>query len=130
MDGALLAPSVDAPAAAPAPAQQERPRREAAAPASPGSPASPRAALQNLLQRDRPQVQRCYERLVPAQLRSPTRLLFALVFGPDGAVRSATVTGLGNAPVEQCIATVVRRWRLPAVPGGARMSVPFLLQPR
>jgi Ca-activated chloride channel family protein len=107
----------------PAPAVPSEARPPAEVPAS-----LPPESVRRVIRAHQTEVQRCYERGVPAQQRRGGRLTVTLVISPAGVVQSAIAAGLGNAQVEQCVVAAVRRWRFPAGAGPTRITYPLVLR--
>jgi hypothetical protein len=83
------------------------------------------------VRRQLPQLTHCYERqlVVDAGLRGTVIAEFQI--SPQGAVLSATASGMGNAAVEQCVAGVLRAIQFPRPRGGGLVNVryPLTFQP-
>lgn len=134
MAGALGGPRAEAqraaaPAPAPASADHAAPLAQLSSQQG-GRAQSPGESAFRVTRSRQDEVQRCYDRLVPAQLRRDLLVRVRFVIGPTGAVLLANAIGFGNERVEQCVVSAVRRWRFPAPPGGQAMPItyPFRLR--
>lgn len=91
------------------------------------------AQIRAVVQRHLAELRFCYERelVSHAELAGELRVRFVVV--PTGSVSTAATASstLGSEPVEQCVATAVRRWTFPAPPEGvALVDLPLTLTPR
>ncbi len=79
------------------------------------------------------EVRYCYERELGSRPTLAGRVTVTFTIAPNGAVVSSTIShsSLGAPAVESCIATAVRRWSFPSVPGGGIVivSYPYVLRP-
>ncbi|MEM6990210.1 MAG: AgmX/PglI C-terminal domain-containing protein [Myxococcota bacterium] len=78
-------------------------------------------------------VRRCYNQGLARRPTLAGRVAVRFVIGPDGAVRSAELSGssLGDDKVEQCIVRATRTWTFPKPTGKGTVTVtyPFVLSP-
>ncbi|MCC7538341.1 MAG: TonB family protein, partial [Deltaproteobacteria bacterium] len=88
--------------------------------------------IRRVIRRHINEVRFCYERALMQQPELAGRVSVRFVIGSTGAVQSASIatSTLGNANVESCIVSAVRRWTFPAPEGGGIVAVtyPWTLQ--
>lgn len=70
--------------------------------------------LAAVVNKNKPRLQRCYERAVRGHQAPPAvRLDVAVKVAVSGRVSSATATGRGPGGLTECVESLVRRWRFP-----------------
>lgn len=88
-------------------------------------------AIRRTVRRHINEVRHCYERELQARPDLAGRVSIKFVIAPTGAVQSSLVanSSVGDANVEQCISTAVRRWGFPEPDNGGVVAVtyPFML---
>lgn len=92
-----------------------------------------RELVRRIIRRHINEVKFCYERELTRNPRIEGRVMIQFTIAPTGDVPQSSVQSstLGSIPVEQCIASAVRRWEFPRPLGGGIVLVtyPFLLRP-
>ena len=87
--------------------------------------------IRRIIRRHINEVRFCYEQELNQRPDLEGRVTISFIISPTGAVQSSAVaqSTMGNARVEQCIATAVRRWTFPSPEGGGIVVVnyPFML---
>lgn len=88
--------------------------------------------IRRVIQRHLNEVRFCYEQQLNARPDLHGRVVVNFIISPTGAVQGSAVqeSDMGSPPVENCIATAVRRWSFPAPEGGGIVIVnyPFVLE--
>jgi len=88
--------------------------------------------IRRVIHRNLNQVRFCYEQALQVKPDLQGRVAVRFIIGPTGEVKVAAVeqTSVGDARVESCISTTVKRWTFPAPEGAGIVSVtyPFVLQ--
>lgn len=88
--------------------------------------------IRRVIRRHINEVRFCYERALSQRPDLQGRVSVRFVISASGSVQSSSNAGssLGNATVESCIVSAVRRWTFPAPEGGGIVVVtyPFMLQ--
>ncbi|MBX3272332.1 MAG: energy transducer TonB [Sandaracinaceae bacterium] len=91
-----------------------------------------RDAIRRVVRRNLPQVRHCYEQGLTNHPSLEGRVVVSWTVDSSGTVQRSEVaqSTLGNAGVESCIASAVRRWTFPQPDGGMPVGVnyPFMLQ--
>ncbi len=92
-----------------------------------------RSVIQATIAKYLSQVRACYEEQLQKQAGLTGQVTMAFAIDGSGAVSSSQVarSSLGNATVENCIATRMRGWQFPKPVGGVtvKVSYPFMLRP-
>jgi outer membrane biosynthesis protein TonB len=81
--------------------------------------------LRRSVSKGRDQVRRCYERALELTPGLAGTLRVDFVIGPDGAVLSATASGMDDAGLIACITKVFLGLRFPRPGGGGKVNVSF-----
>jgi TonB family protein len=104
--------------------------RDASVPRVRTGKADIRGALSNevirrIVHRHLSEVRFCYEQALNARPDLKGRVRVKFVIAPTGEVQNAALaeSTLGDAKVESCIVTAVRRWRFPSPEGGGVVVV-------
>lgn len=88
-------------------------------------------AIRRAVRRHHNEVRHCYEKQLKNRPDLSGRVSVKFVIAPTGAVQSSIVasSSLGDAEVEQCISSAVRRWGFPEPDNGGVVAVtyPFML---
>lgn len=92
-----------------------------------------RSVIQATIAKYLSQVRACYEEQLQKSAGLTGQVTMAFAIDGNGAVSSSQVarSSLGNATVENCIATRMRGWQFPKPVGGVtvKVSYPFMLRP-
>ena len=87
--------------------------------------------IRRVIHRNLPQVRYCYQDGLQSRPDLEGRVAIKFIISASGTVQAAVVgdSTLGNASVERCISTAVKRWTFPAPEGGGIVAVsyPFVL---
>ena len=78
-----------------------------------------------------PQIEYCYQKQLAVKPKLAGTITVSFVISGEGTVTSAKASGLGDEPVETCVADVVRTIRFPKPKGGGvvNVSYPFTFRP-
>lgn len=87
--------------------------------------------VSSVVNRNKPNLQRCYEASIRGMREPPTvRLNISIMVGESGTVTRARAEGGTLTSLNSCIESQVRRWRFPANQGGAELPpFPVVFQP-
>ncbi|MEC7519980.1 MAG: AgmX/PglI C-terminal domain-containing protein [Myxococcota bacterium] len=90
-----------------------------------------REVIRRVIRRHINEVRFCYEQGLQESPELEGRVMAQFTISPSGAVTQSSIaeTTLGDAAVESCIASAVRRWTFPAPDGGGSVMVryPFVV---
>ncbi|MEO0323732.1 MAG: GYF domain-containing protein [Myxococcota bacterium] len=87
------------------------------------------AAISRVVNNNRSQLQRCYERHGGAGGESRIRVNIDLSIGASGTVTRANARGSNNSLLTRCIEGNVRRWRFARSADGAQTTFPVVFSP-
>lgn len=87
-------------------------------------------ALSTVVNKNKPRLQRCYERAIRGHQDPPTvRMDVQVSVAPSGRVTSAKADGVGPGGLSQCIQSLVKRWRFPVSPEPVQTRFPVVFSP-
>ena len=87
-------------------------------------------ALSTVVNKNKPRLQRCYERAIRGHQDPPTvRMDVQVSVAPSGRVTSAKADGVGPGGLSQCIQSLVKRWRFPPSPEPVQTRFPVVFSP-
>lgn len=91
---------------------------------------TPDDQLKRVIKRHAPQLKFCYEKLLQRDPKATFQVDAKFTFGADGKVTGASAVA-GNAELESCLVTAMKRMVFPAPPGGGTVEVsyPFRFSP-
>lgn len=83
--------------------------------------------IAKIIRRHQNEIKYCYESELQKDQSLAGRVMVAWMIDPAGGVADANVTEstMGNATVEQCMLSKIRRWRFPEPKGGGVVNVTF-----
>ncbi len=97
-----------------------------------GGPALTAQQLTNVVQKNKMELQRCYESALRAsggRQDGAIKITVAVTVGESGTAKSVTTRGTGLGNMTDCMTKSVKRWRFPASGGESEFEFPLVFQP-